>query len=79
MLSLYYKGRAVHDYDEVDDEEPTYDDDDDGDGWIIHTDPRYDDINDGWPDPGPMISDKMDLEADFLLEVITVGIPMDLI
>ena len=44
-------------------EEPTYDDDDYD--WIIHTDSRYDDIFDGWPGPGPMISDKMDLEAEF--------------
>ena len=61
VLSLYYRGRVVHNDDEVDGGEPTYDDDDYD--WIVHTDSRYDDIFDGWPGPGPMISDKMDLEG----------------
>ena len=63
MLSLHYKGREIHDYGEFDDEEPSYDDDDYD--WIDHNDTRYEDIYEGWPCTGPMILDKMDLEAEF--------------
>ena len=56
-------GVPMFDYDKVDDEEPAYDDD--NYVLIIHTNHKYDDIYNGWPGRGPMISDKLDLEAEF--------------